>query len=637
MFRKKHKKRAKRNALALLALSLVAVIGIGSGLAYLTDYDASTNKFTMGDTDIELEEPNWKNPVKAVTEINGNTAGKPNRNGDEVVVGDVLTYSITAYNSDETESWGMTITDTVEEGLTVDEASISHGGTYDAASRTITWEIPPVLPLTDMVVYFKAAVNEKAAEPQGTGKVENDAWAKVGEGKDARQSNTVSNPLTKDPQTPVKSISRDSEAGVGGSNVTVGDQITYELLVYNNNDDVATVTVTDTLDPKVSFVSASDGGTEAAGVVTWTLTDMPAHSSKLLTLTVEVAAVYNGEGKLEPITNQFATDDINNQYDSNPVENPTRDPSTPKQPEKTYDPSTAAGAGGAKVNVGDEITYKIKYYNHEAEAVQVVITDVLEGGLDYVENSATNGGVYDADTKTVTWTLTVPAHTGGSVTFQAKVNANAVVKVANQANVQVGSNPSINTNKVVNWTEDTTNPGDTVIKDPSATLTEGEAYLRMKVEFLDENGNHLTDQTRIEKIMDTIYYDTSYVYQGTVADPSILTSNIVHGQSYSTADLQDMIDSKVVYKEYNQILFDYDTTRAGNMAVRYYNYTANNGIFGNGASATLFTNIVVPSDWDGSDFEILGAGYRIKVTVQVAQIAGMTQEEAYEALDTAAP
>lgn len=71
-----HKKNIRKLA---LALGLVALIGVGSTLAYLTDKDSKTNTFTMGKVGISLTEPEYsKNhpdyTVKNV--IPGNTITK---------------------------------------------------------------------------------------------------------------------------------------------------------------------------------------------------------------------------------------------------------------------------------------------------------------------------------------------------------------------------------------------------------------------------------------------------------------------------------------------------------------------------------------------------------------------------------
>ena len=43
----------------LAAVCLIAVVGVGSTLAYFTDSDAATNVVTMGHVDIELDEPQF--------------------------------------------------------------------------------------------------------------------------------------------------------------------------------------------------------------------------------------------------------------------------------------------------------------------------------------------------------------------------------------------------------------------------------------------------------------------------------------------------------------------------------------------------------------------------------------------------
>lgn len=53
------------------SLALVAAVGVGATLAYFTDQDTETNVVTMGNVDIDLEEPNFEGtgPNNAVTDI----------------------------------------------------------------------------------------------------------------------------------------------------------------------------------------------------------------------------------------------------------------------------------------------------------------------------------------------------------------------------------------------------------------------------------------------------------------------------------------------------------------------------------------------------------------------------------------
>lgn len=52
----------KRKLIASLAVVLVAIMTIGATYMYFTDVDEVTNKFVVGDLDIEVEEPGWIDP-----------------------------------------------------------------------------------------------------------------------------------------------------------------------------------------------------------------------------------------------------------------------------------------------------------------------------------------------------------------------------------------------------------------------------------------------------------------------------------------------------------------------------------------------------------------------------------------------
>ncbi len=130
----------------------------------------------------------------------------------------------------------------------------------------------------------------------------------------------------------------------------------------------------------------------------------------------------------------------------------------PENPVKSVD----VGDGTA-VAVGDGLVYTVSYYNHYGVPTDVTITDVLDAGLDFV--SATDGGTYDESTRTITWILEdAAAYTWGTVSFTAIVNDNALLEgiIPNTADVQIGNDSAVTTNKVQNPVEevpDDQNPG----------------------------------------------------------------------------------------------------------------------------------------------------------------------------------
>ena len=73
--------------------------------------------------------------------------------------------------------------------------------------------------------------------------------------------------------------------------VEAGEQFTYTISYLNGNTyPVDNVVITDTLPAEVDFVSATNGGTEAGGVVTWNLGTVAAGASGSVSVTVKVKA-----------------------------------------------------------------------------------------------------------------------------------------------------------------------------------------------------------------------------------------------------------------------------------------------------------------------------------------------------------
>ena len=116
---------------------------------------------------------------------------------------------------------------------------------------------------------------------------------------------------------------------------------------------------------------------------------------------------------------------------------------------------------GKLVGVGDVLTYTVSWVNNAYDdegkptAADVTVTDRIPAGTVLVEGSASDPGVYDAATGTLTWTLgTQDACAQGTVSFQVRVDDSAagVEAVSNTASVKVGSNSPQVTNKVTNTT-----------------------------------------------------------------------------------------------------------------------------------------------------------------------------------------
>jgi len=155
-------------------------------------------------------------------------------------------------------------------------------------------------------------------------------------------------------------------------------------------------------------------------------------------------------------------------------------------------------------------------------------------------------------------------------------------------------------------------PGDTIAKTPIITVATGSApgYIRFKVEITKKNGNIMdpvNDAARIAKIYSLFSGSLFLAGQDELKTPAlgyVLTLN----ESIST--------SSVLYYE---ALID----GAGN-----------DGVYDAGETITLFTGLVVPTEWTQTDFDLVG-NFKIVVTAQGIQAANLEDAcTAFAALNT---
>ncbi|MCD7757719.1 MAG: DUF11 domain-containing protein [Clostridiales bacterium] len=439
---------------------------------------------------IEPDEP--EDPEKAVTSETG-------ANNANVNLGDQITYTISYYNHTNSVAT-VIIEDELDEG--VDFVEATDGGAYDEATHTVTWTITNVAPYTDGSVDLTVKVNENASTEEYT--VENDAYVTIGT-ENKTSTNVVTNPVNDEPEAPVKELDSVTYAEEGTTAtsddndnlyVHVGDTVTYSIDYYNNLNEVATVTIADVLDEGVTFVDATgvekDDATEDDTItyeltedgddtvtVTWTVANVEAlyRGTVELTVTVNENAkasenTYDAQGGYEliydttaSIANQASTTvtsvTVTNQatYYSNVVENPLEE-EEPVDPVKTaetveeedVEPTVTEDSDGTEiyeydtVSIGESVTYTISYYNHHNTEATITIVDPLDEGLTYEDGTASDGGVYDETTHTITWTLTVAPLSGGTVSFQAMVNENAKTIETAEETVATVENGATETN-----------------------------------------------------------------------------------------------------------------------------------------------------------------------------------------------
>jgi pilin isopeptide linkage protein/uncharacterized repeat protein (TIGR01451 family) len=277
----------------------------------------------------------------------------------EVKVGDVLQYTIPWSNTTGAEAI-IVVTDTLAEGLTLDETTLDSSANYDKGSRTITWTI--YADKTDSgTVGFCATVNSAAVKTiatDGTASLANTATVSV---KDAPNVTATSKPFT--------------------STVKTGE---VDVSVVNNGGDPAkefTVTVTVT-DKGGNPVTGTFGGTTYDNEGKTTFTMKNGDDPTKLTGLPEGATVTVTQTAEDGYTTTYT---VNSGDPTSAPANATVDPSTPQKVVITntyaaqpavFDTETALNFSkeltGRAWAVGDEFEFNLAGAD---EATQAAIND----------------------------------------------------------------------------------------------------------------------------------------------------------------------------------------------------------------------------------------------------------------------
>ncbi|HXU10682.1 MAG TPA: hypothetical protein VN898_01845, partial [Candidatus Binatia bacterium] len=316
---------------------------------------------------------------------------------DPVAAGSNITYTISYGNTGGSQATGVVITDTIPANTSF--VSATGGGTL--AAGVVTWNIGTVNAGASSSVQLVVAV----ASPLNNGTVITNGTYDIDSAQTAPTSGAaVTTTVT---SAPVMNISKTDAPDP----VAAGSNITYTISYSNTGNMNATgVVITDTIPTNTSFVSATGGGTLAAGVVTWNIGNVAAGASSSVQLVVAVTSpLANGT----VITNgTYSIDSTQTAPTSGAAVTTTVTSAPVVNISKTDSPDP--------VNAGSNITYTISYSNTgNMNATGVVITDTIPANTSFV--SATGGGTLAAGV--VTWNI-------GNLAAGASSSVQLVVAVA---------------------------------------------------------------------------------------------------------------------------------------------------------------------------------------------------------------
>ncbi|NJL01605.1 MAG: DUF11 domain-containing protein [Spirulinaceae cyanobacterium SM2_1_0] len=329
-----------------------------------------------------------------VTTKTGLTSGAPGQ----------YLYTIATTNLGPSAAENVTVQDQIAPGATF--AGASEGGTE--AGGVVTWNLGTVTP-------GQTVVRTVTVDLSTAGSYENIATSD--------STTTDADPSNNDGSQPTARVTTVVPAATADLVTTKTEipngspgQYTYMLTATNLGPDVAeNVTIQDQLAAGAVFVEASEGGSEAGGIVTWDLGTVNPGQTVTRTVTVEL----NLNGSYENIASGSSTTD-----DADPSNN---DGSQPDARVTTVVLATTdvnlTKTGADSFIPGENITYTLTVENlGAADAVDVRVEDPTPTGLTFVSNTGDCttpfpcdlGTIPAGESRTITTTFAVPADYSGS-------------------------------------------------------------------------------------------------------------------------------------------------------------------------------------------------------------------------------
>ena len=236
-------------------------IQAGPGVTILTD-DPSTVALDDPTQVTVVSKPDLSTMTKSVI------GAQP---GKKVAPGTILTYVIDISNTGSEDALNVLVTDVVDQNL--DTVTPLDGGTYDAATRTVTWTIPVIKVGLKATVRFTARVKPDA---KNNVKIANQAFAEIPGQPGNVPSDDPDTPAQDDPTVltveALASLTDFTKAvkDVNGGDVEPGDTLEYTLVVHNSGTAYAfNVVVTDVVQTTdLDSLLVGQGG-QLAGNTSW--------------------------------------------------------------------------------------------------------------------------------------------------------------------------------------------------------------------------------------------------------------------------------------------------------------------------------------------------------------------------------
>lgn len=398
-------------------------------------------------------------PVEATAQATANIQSastltiQKNDNADPITLGNQIVYTINWTSSGNAPLNNLTITDPLPANTTF--VSASNGGTYDAVTNKVTWNLGNPNPGATGSVTLTVATSATTAIISSITNTATISATEVAPVSDTENTQVA--------VAPVLSLSKTDNVDTTSSAGTLSYVISWSLA----SAQATNVTIVDPVPTNLTFISASAGGTYDAvsKTITWNLGNkLPGNSGTVSFMATVNAGLTNGT----VITNNATIDSTETSPLSATDTTAIEAVSAPiLQLTKNVDTALA--------NPGDTVTYTVVVTNFgSAEATNLVLTDVLPTGLSFVSGEGTTktftlGDLAIGNSVTQTYDVSI-ASTAGSGTYDnlATVEADNHDPLSAIASLDVriptvlgeDTTPNLTITKTVNVSF--ANPGDTV-------------------------------------------------------------------------------------------------------------------------------------------------------------------------------
>ncbi len=505
--------------------------------------------------------------TKGVAGIAAPYSNGPNVDNVQVKAGTVVRYRLDITNTGQTPAQSTAVRDVLPAGITcASVANISNGGSCAASSGGITtpvvvWNLPATdiiaagasrLPLTyDVTIPAGVSVAQTYTNTAGitsyqspTNRGTTVSWVPTSN-IDPAATPTPNTPAATDTSnvfTPGQTLAKTNtsslvEPGNDATSATIGETVNYSLTVtIPAGTTVYDGLLNDPVPAGQTYVAGSAAGTLDGAALPPGYTLSASGTAVSLTFPTSQANA-SAVAQVIVVTYQAVIQDV--AVNTRPAQRPNVatltsnlshngvaiPPITATRNVPIVEPNLTVAkkndATGGLVVSGQVVTYTVTTTNTAGTQVStahdVTASDVIPVGLSYIAGSASNGGTYDAPTRTVSWTLPDIAAGANAVrTYQVTVDPGAISgnSFVNAVTAKATSMPGAVTGERT-YTKTTSNTVNVQTPATTKTVTPGTATIGDSVTF--------TVNVTVPKnvtVYDTTVLDTlpaGLVYTGTLS------------------------------------------------------------------------------------------------------------------------